>query len=172
MVGRFVEQQEIRLGEKDRGQGRRACASRPKIAGRGRQLAVGIEPKPSQDPRRRVPAPHRRLDLRPAAHACRLSSCGSVAVSAMREKLVLSVSAASTISIKRFGTGRRVLGHATNAPARAAQEMAPPSGASSPAISFNSVVLPFCRSRPTSATLCPAAPRWRGRSAPGRRSDR
>ena len=62
MIGRLVEQQQIGLGEEDRGERRRASASRPTNRQPGACCIALVEPEPGEDARR--PARCRmRLDL-------------------------------------------------------------------------------------------------------------
>jgi len=112
IVGRLVEQQQVRLGEQHGGERGRACASAGEVV-QGRCCAAASKPSPA------------RMDAARAGAACAPMSarrvwisamrCGSVAVSASARRLVRSLSAASTTLDQAFRPVRRLLRQAADA---------------------------------------------------------
>ena len=139
VVGRLVEEQEVRLGEEQRRRAPRACASRP----RNRSRAAPAPPRRSRGRRgcaRRAPPPNARR-YRRAACGSRRCGAGRWRAPPRASSAARSLSAASTVSISVCGP----LGASCSTrPMRApfGSEIDPASGEISPAMARKSVVLP------------------------------
>ena len=101
IVGRLVEQQQVRLGEQHRGERDAHAPAAGEIRARA-LLRLGVEAEPGEDRRRRARAPHARR-YRRAASGFRRCDADRARFRPRRAAPVRSLSAASTTSIRLSG---------------------------------------------------------------------